>query len=212
MLQTRICMKAAVHLRRRAYLTPLTEDENLGCRRFLMKLSNETVQIELKNGTVIQGTVSGGQQSSPVPLWLPCCYKLAERCSCATMLGCCMLIGTLLHHTSAGVDVAMNTHLRAVKVTPKGKNPISVDQMSVRGNNIRCTRLPHRTRRQMDDTSKAVARSDLHSVRTPTPTSHLTFAPCVPQVLYPAGHAEPRHAARGPGPAQDAAKAPRARR
>lgn len=67
--------------------------------RFLMKLSNETVQIELKNGTVIQGTVSG-------------------------------------------VDVAMNTHLRAVKVTPKGKNPISVDQMSVRGNNIRYYILP----------------------------------------------------------------------
>ena len=41
-----------------------------------------------------------------------------------------------------GVDVAMNTHLKKVKVIPKGKNPLAVDHMSVRGNNIRYYILP----------------------------------------------------------------------
>jgi hypothetical protein len=36
----------------------------------------------------------------------------------------------------------MNTHLKAVKVIPKGKNPVQVDQMSVRGSNIRYFILP----------------------------------------------------------------------
>ena len=64
-----------------------------------MKLTNETVSIELKNGAVIMGTITG-------------------------------------------VDVAMNTHLKRVTLMPKGKNPISVDNMSVRGSNIRCYILP----------------------------------------------------------------------
>jgi hypothetical protein len=42
----------------------------------------------------------------------------------------------------AGVDVAMNTHLKAVKLMPKGRSPISVDHMSVRGSNIRYYILP----------------------------------------------------------------------
>ena len=64
-----------------------------------MKLNNETVTIELKNGTTVQGTV-------------------------------------------AGVDVSMNTYLKNVKVTLKGKNPVSYESLSIRGNNIRYYILP----------------------------------------------------------------------
>ena len=82
------------------------------CRRFLMKLSTETVTIELKNGTIISGTITG---------------------ACAVSDG-----------LRIGVDVAMNTHLKAVKMTIKGRNPVSLDSMSVRGSNIRYVILPDR--------------------------------------------------------------------
>lgn len=83
-----------------------------------MKLTNETVQLELKNGAVVHGTVIGKRA----------CHSAArckgfERCWSTSR--------------SAGVDVAMNTHLRAVKLILKGKPAISLDQMSVRGSNIR---------------------------------------------------------------------------
>lgn len=42
----------------------------------------------------------------------------------------------------AGVDIAMNTHLKKVKLILKGKNPIALDHMSVRGNNIRYFIMP----------------------------------------------------------------------
>ena len=67
--------------------------------KFLMKLNNETVTIELKNGTVIVGTVTG-------------------------------------------VDITMNTHLKAVKLTQKGRDPVSLDHLTIRGNNIRYFMLP----------------------------------------------------------------------
>ena len=67
--------------------------------RFLMKLNSETVTIELKNGTIINGTITG-------------------------------------------VDVSMNTHLKTVKMTVKGRNPVHLESLSVRGNNIRYYILP----------------------------------------------------------------------
>ncbi|KAK8487294.1 hypothetical protein V6N11_012797 [Hibiscus sabdariffa] len=67
---------------------------NMKLVRFLMKLNNETVLIELKNGTMVHGTITG-------------------------------------------VDVSMNTHLKTMKLTLKGNNPVSLDHLSVRGNNIR---------------------------------------------------------------------------
>lgn len=36
----------------------------------------------------------------------------------------------------------MNTHLKTVKMTLKGKNPVTLDHLSVRGNNIRYYILP----------------------------------------------------------------------
>ncbi|KIO25415.1 hypothetical protein M407DRAFT_244089 [Tulasnella calospora MUT 4182] len=67
--------------------------------RFLMKLNNETVTIELKNGATVHGTVTG-------------------------------------------VDVLMNTHLKTVKLTTRNRDPVSLDSISLRGNNIRYWILP----------------------------------------------------------------------
>jgi small nuclear ribonucleoprotein D1 len=62
-----------------------------------------------------------------------------------------------------GVDISMNTHLKDVKLTMKGnKNPISLESLSIRGNNIRYYLLPDSLNLDallVDDSKKAKATS-----------------------------------------------------
>merc|ERR1711973_654329 len=50
--------------------------------------------------------------------------------------------GTQVHGTITGVDVAMNTHLKTVKMTIKNRDPVTLDSLSIRGSNIRYYILP----------------------------------------------------------------------
>lgn len=77
-----------------------------------MKLNNETVTIELKNGSVVHGTITGK-------------IILSFR-------WCIDDINTFL-----GVDMQMNTHLKTVKLTTRNRDPQSLDSLSIRGNNVR---------------------------------------------------------------------------
>lgn len=50
--------------------------------------------------------------------------------------------GTILHGTITSVSPQMNTALKAVKMTPKGRDPISLDTINLRGSTIRYYILP----------------------------------------------------------------------
>ena len=45
--------------------------------------------------------------------------------------------GSVIQGNLIGSDVAMNMHLKSVKIALKGKNPVSMDALSIRGSNIR---------------------------------------------------------------------------
>jgi small nuclear ribonucleoprotein D1 len=80
-----------------------------------MKLNNETVTIELKNGSVVHGTITGTLQR---------------------------IIHGQFTYSHSGVDMQMNTHLKTVKMTTRNRDPVSLDSLSIRGNNIRYFVLP----------------------------------------------------------------------
>lgn len=99
--------------------------------RFLMKLNNETVTIELKNGTIVVGTVTGKLIFIQFQIYI-------------------------------GVDVSMNTHMKAVKLTVRGRETIALDHLTIRGNNIRYFLLPESLPLEtllVDDTPKIRSKS-----------------------------------------------------
>lgn len=64
------------------------------------------------------------------------------RPNCVLVLPIGDFVFTLICCLDIGVDISMNTHLKTVKLTLKGKNPVTLDHLSVRGNNIRYYILP----------------------------------------------------------------------
>lgn len=69
--------------------------------------------------------------------------SLATASSILKEKACCSLTDTepalaeILPSPIAGVDIAMNTHLKTVKLLVKGKPAQSLESMSIRGSNIR---------------------------------------------------------------------------
>lgn len=138
-----------------------------------MKLNNETVTIELKNGATVHGTVTGTSSlvlclndtlhslllfiflrpvlervalAQPWPPWFPRLNPTSSQTPLTSILLSCLGIQPSLIGGPAaldlGVDVLMNTHLKTVKLTTRNRDPVSLDSISLRGNNIRYWILP----------------------------------------------------------------------
>lgn len=114
-----------------------------------MKLTSETVTIELKNGTIVHGTIVG---TLALTFYLSCFSKLILRHKLNIHANCAVV---------SGVDMSMNTHLKTVKMTVRNKDPVNLDTLSIRGNNIRYFILPDSLPLDtllLDDSPKAKAK------------------------------------------------------
>jgi len=99
-----------------------------------MKCANETVTIELKNGMSHHSHLHPFAQPAALASFATLDKLQLEFNDHPT--------GTILHGTITSVSPQMNTALRAVKMTPRGRDPISLDTINIRGSTIRYYILP----------------------------------------------------------------------
>lgn len=91
----------------------------------------------------------------------------------------------------------MNTHLKTVKLVPKGQNPISVSQMSIRGNNIRYYILPDSLNLDTLLGAPGMHIAMCHDIRAALPLQPRKSACCASPLprAAPWVHCVPRHPA-----------------
>ena len=110
-----------------------------------MKLSHETVTVELKNGTVAHGTITGNKFAAISFLFI-LSLGLMIKFEISTIVVPLMIVSITYKYCYvfyvSGIDMSMNTHLKAVKMNLKGKEPVQLETLSIRGNNIRYFILP----------------------------------------------------------------------
>lgn len=100
-----------------------------------MKCANETVTVELKNGMYL-GSIHMDSMPNHPAIFIRRRYRRSEFQANLTHPG------TILHGTITSVSPQMNTSLRTVKMTPKGRDPLALDTINIRGSTIRYYILP----------------------------------------------------------------------
>lgn len=74
--------------------------------------------------------------------------------------------------------MSMNTHLKTVKMTVRGKNPVNLDFLTIRGNNVRYFILPETLNlatRLQDDTPRSASKKTNPQEQTRMKEKHLHF-------------------------------------
>jgi hypothetical protein len=75
-------------------------------------------------------------------VWITVQVKIYQSWCGFHFLAALIICHVNLYFLEPGVDMSMNTHLKTVKMTIKNKNPVQLDSLSIRGNNIRYYILP----------------------------------------------------------------------